>query len=144
MITELSTDSFHQFMAEHRLVACLLHHSDVAADAQLRQLGSHDDESALTWARIDVDEAPDIGKMFGVASEQSCLLVMRERVVLYLGPLSADAPDKTRAILDGAAQLDMAEVRKQIAEDRQGRDALFNRRACPTTWRTRQRPCGPQ
>ena len=131
-------------MADHRLVVCLLHHDDVDADAALRQLRSGDDESLLTWARIDVERAPEIGTMFDVTPGQPCLLVMRERVVLYLRPLSADAPKETRAILDRAARLDMAQVREQIAESRQGRDALFNRRACPTTWRIRQRPGGPQ
>ena len=90
MITELTSSSFHSFMAEHRLVVCLLYHGDVDADAAVRELRSGDDESLLTWARIDVEKASDIGTMFDVAPGQPCLLVMRERVVLYLRPLSAE------------------------------------------------------
>jgi hypothetical protein len=132
----LTAETFHQAMADHPDVACILHHGayDEAMD---RAAGVDADNSPYVWTRIDVDAALAIGAMFGAAEDEPFLLVMRERIVLLCQPLHARSPEATRATLEKAAGLDMAEIRRQVDESRLGRDALLNRRACPTTWRIR-------
>lgn len=133
---ELSAETFHRAMADNPAVACILHHGafDAAAAAAA---GADAAGSPYAWTRIDVDAAPDIGAMFGVAAGEPYLLVMRQGVILHCRALHAASPEATRATLDKAAALDMGEIRRQVDADRLGRDAVFNRRACPTTWRTR-------
>ncbi|MCP4381730.1 MAG: hypothetical protein GY798_10015 [Hyphomicrobiales bacterium] len=131
---ELSADTFHQAMAANPMVACILHHG--AFDSAAEEAAAAAD-SRFVWTRIDVDSAPSIAAMFRVAENEPYLLVMREGVVLYCEPLCSTSPEATTATVIRAAQLDMAEVRRQVDESRLGRDSLFNRRACPTTWRKR-------
>ncbi len=133
---ELTADTFHRAMADNPTVACILHHGafDEAAE---KAAGADVDDSPYTWTRIDVGAAPDIGAMFRVEAEEPTLLVMRDGVVLYCQPLHARSPEATRAILDRAARLDMGDIRREVDQGHLGRDALLNRRACPTTWRTR-------
>ena len=133
---ELSADTFHRAMADNPAVACILHHGAFDAVAATA-VGADAADSPYAWARIDVDAAPEIGAMFGVAADEAYLLVMRQGVALYCRALHSASPDATRAILEKAAALDMGEIRRQVDQGRLGRDALHNRRACPTTWRTR-------
>ena len=133
---ELSADTFHRAMAENPAVACILHHGAFDA-AAATAAGADAADGPYAWARIDVDAAPEIGAMFGVAADEPYLLVMRQGVVLYCRALHSASPEATRATLDKAAALDIGEIRRQVDQGRLGRDALFNRRACPTTWRTR-------
>jgi hypothetical protein len=133
---ELSADTFHRAMAENPAVACILYHGVFDA-AVATAAGADAADSPYAWARIDIDAAPEIGAMFGVAEDEPFLLVMREGVVLYCWALDLTSPGATRASLDKAAALDMGEIRRQVDQDRLGRDALHHRRACPTTWRTR-------
>jgi hypothetical protein len=133
---ELSADTFHRAMADNPAVACILHHGAFDA-AVTTAAGADAADSPYAWARIDVDAAPEIGAMFGVAEAEPYLLVIRQGVVLYCRALHSSSPEATRATLDKAAALDMGEIRRQVDRGNLGRDALRNRRACPTTWRTR-------
>ena len=131
---ELTADTFHDAMRESVNIACVFHHGTIEPELASDLAG--DDGGPFTWSHIDVAAAPGIGAMFGV-TDRSTLMVMREGVVLHCGPLSASSRGETKAMLDRAAQVDMGEVHRRVAEARLGEDALFNRRACPTTWRTR-------
>ena len=133
---ELTADTFHRTMADNPAVACILHHGvfDAAAGTAA---GADAADSPYAWTRIDVDAAPEIGAMFGVAEDEPYLLVMRGGVVLHCRALHSISPEATRATLDQAARLDMDAIRRQVDQGHLGRDALLNRRACPTTWRTR-------
>ena len=133
---ELTADTFHPAMAETECIACILHRGDLdgADGAWFQDTG---DAGDFTWTHIDLDGAPDIAAMFGVEGPKPWLMLMRQTVVLYCQPLSSGSTDAVRATLDQAAKLDMSRVRNKVAEERLGKDALFNRRACPTTWRTR-------
>lgn len=132
---ELTAETFHQAMAGHPNVACILHHG--AFDDATEKAAGVDGDSPYAWTRIDVDAAPAIGAMFGVAEDEPWLLAMRDGVVLLCQPLYSRSPEATRATLQKAAQLDMDAIRRQVDQSHLGRDALLNRRACPTTWRTR-------
>ena len=133
---ELSAATFHRVMADNPAIACILHHGAFHT-AAATAAGADAANSHYAWARIDVDAAPEIGAMFGVAEDEPYLLVMRQGVVLYCRSLHSASPEATRATLDNAAVLDMGEIRRQVDQGRLGREALLNRRACPTTWRTR-------
>jgi hypothetical protein len=133
---ELSADTFHRAMADNPSIACILHHGAFDA-AAATAAGADAADSPYAWARIDVDAAPEIGAMFGVAGNAPYLLVMRQGVVLYCRVLDPASPAATRAMLDRAAALDMGDIRREVDAGHLGRDAVFNRRACPTTWRTR-------
>ncbi|MCB1486595.1 MAG: hypothetical protein KDJ88_03940 [Bauldia sp.] len=133
---ELTADTFHKAMADNPAIACILHHG--AVDAAMEKAAGADAGSLpYAWVHIDVDAAPGIGAMFGVAEDEPHLLVMREGVVLYCRAVYSASPEATRAMLEKAAQLDMSNIRREVDQGRLGRDALAHRRACPTTWRTR-------
>jgi len=131
----LTAETFHQAMVGHPDVACILHHGPY--DEAMDRAAGVDSESPYVWTRIDVNVAPEIGAMFDVAEDEPFLLVMRDRIVLLCEPLHARSPQATRITLEKAARLDMAAIRREVDESRLGRDALLNRRACPTTWRSR-------
>lgn len=133
---ELSADTFHRAMADNPAVACILHRGAFDA-AAANVVGADAAGSFFAWARIDVDAAPEIGAMFGVVEDEPYLLVIRRGVVLYCRALHSASPAATREMLGKAAALDMDDIRRQVDQGRLGRDALLNRRACPTTWRTR-------
>lgn len=135
---DLTADTFHRTMAEKPAVACILHHGGFDS-ANGIAVGADWADGPFVWTRIDIDAAPEIGAMFRLAEDEPYLLVMRESVVLYCQPLSSRSPEATRLALDKAARLDMKEVRRQVDLGQLGRDALLNRRACPTTWRTARR-----
>ena len=115
--------------------ACVMHRgpfADCAGAVSPILAGS---SSPWHWTSLDLETAPDIAAMFGIAGEAPWLLVMRDKVVLYREPLSArDAPEVC-ALLARAAGLDMAAVHEAVAQERLARDSLHTRRVCPTVLR---------
>lgn len=87
------------------------------------------------WAHVDTTRAGETARMFGIDPDSPTLLIMREKIVLYLGQLDQNVVADIRVLIDRAARLDMARVRADIAEQHRQRMALEARRACPTTWR---------
>ncbi len=137
-IVGLTPASFHALVADQARVACILHHGPfVAFEGAVQFVRGASDES-WTWARIDLSEAPEIARMFGVSDNEPHLLLMRERIVLYCAPLSAATPEATHGFIEGAAQLDMEQVRTEVEKERAGRESLMARRVCPTVWRTNE------
>lgn len=134
---ELTADTFHQAMAETPEIACILHRGALEQVSEASAFEADGAAGSFAWTHIDLDGAPAIGAMFGIAGDEPWLMAMRESVVLYCRPLAAAPVSEIRETLDKAAQIDMETVRRKVAEERLGKDALFNRRACPTTWRTR-------
>lgn len=116
------------------MLACLLHgpgQPPAAAAAPLAAAG----QTGWTTALLDLSAVPEVGEMLDIAGPESWLLLMRDRVILYRAPVSATTPADFQALVARAAGLDMGRVRADLAEQEMGRQALLNRRACPTTWR---------
>jgi hypothetical protein len=74
--------------------------------------------------------------MFGITADLPASLIMREQIVLYCAPYDPVDGERTKAIIEPAATLDMARARRDIAQQREGRASLFARRLCPTAWRS--------
>lgn len=87
-------------------------------------------------ARVDAAAEPGIAALFGLDPGRPGLLVMREQVVLFCAPMESPEPDRLKAILGGAGDLNMAAVRRQLnpctAPPESDGAALLARRVCPT------------
>lgn len=131
----LDAAGFHLAAATAPFLACLLHSG--LSDAE-RALAARLQAAvpAWSWSGLDLRQAPEIGRMFGLAGEAPWLLLMREGIGLYRDLLSARPPAAMEGLLARAAALDMAGVQAEVARERQARDTLFARRACPTVWRS--------
>ena len=134
----LSEDAFFGFVDAQPWFACICHHGPAVKCARafvaVQDVGANQDSWA--WATIDLAQAPKIATMFGLSGTEPHLLIMRDRIVLFCALLPATL-EATRAAVDGAAQLDMQQVRSEIAQEQASRKWLFARRVCPTAWRTR-------
>jgi len=77
------------------------------AAASARHLG-------VLFASVNVEEQPEIGSRFGIASVPT-LMIVREGIIVHVheGPLPAGALD---AALDAARALDMAHMARQMAD----------------------------
>lgn len=132
----LSATDFQDTAMANPQLACVMHRGGYAAcAAQVAALRDGDD-GAWLWSSIDLDAAPEVATMFGIAGEAPWLLVMRDQVVLYREPLSAAAPEAMRRLLVRAAALDMQAVRQELEQQRLARDSLHTRRVCPTVLRS--------
>ena len=75
----------------------------------------------IVFAKINTEDEQEIGSMMNIRSIPT-LMIMREQVVLYseAGALPAAALEE---VIEKAKSLDMAEVHKQIAEDKSKAEA---------------------
>ena len=136
-MTPRTPAEFRQMMTDHE-AAVVVFSGGVAAEG----------EAALTalrglvigsgpwyWAWVDVAASSEVAAMFGIVGDRPTVLVMREKVVLYCAPFDPAEAGPTRAIIDRAVMLDMAQVHRDITQERENQAALFARRVCPTFWR---------
>jgi len=134
-MNELTTDNFHRLMADNPMVLVVFtgdpHADGEAAVTALRE--SVTDPARWYWGRVNVRSSPEIAAMCGVADRLPALLIMRERVGLYCGPID----DRIGTIIDRAAALDMAAVRRDIGQEQSSQAWLFERRVCPAARRLR-------
>ncbi len=136
MITR-TTHEFRQTMADHAAaVAVFSDGAAVDSQAAVTALrGPAIESEPWFWTRVDVAASPEIAGMFGIDGDLPAVLVMREEVVLYCAPFDPANAGPTRAIIDRAAMLDMAQVHRDIAQERESMASLFAHRVCPTAWR---------
>jgi hypothetical protein len=136
-MTALTTNAFRQTMADHA-AAVVVFSAGAAVDGETAVTalrGLADPSGPWFWTRVDVAASPEIAGMFGIADDLPAVLVMREEVVLYCAPFDPANAGPTRTIIDRAAMLDMAQVHRDIAQERESMASLFARRVCPTAWR---------
>ena len=136
-MTALTINEFRQTMADHA-TAVVVFSAGATEDGETAMMalrGPADPAGPWFWTRVDVAASPEIAGMFGIADDLPAVLVMREKVVLYCAPFDPANAGPTRAIIDRAAMLDMAQVHRDIAQERESMASLFARRVCPTAWR---------
>ena len=75
----------------------------------------------ITFAKVDTDAEKDLAGALGISSIPT-LMVFRDNVMLYreAGALPAKALD---SLIDQVRELDMDELKKQIAEEQAGQQA---------------------
>ena len=137
-MTALTTSEFRQTMADHgAAIVVFSGGAAVNGETALTALrGPAGASGSWFWTRVDVEASPEIAQMFGIAGDLPTVLVMREEVVLYCAPFDPSDAGPTRAIIDRAAMLDIAQVHQDIAEERMNQAAVLARRVCPTFWRS--------
>lgn len=72
--------------------------------------------TGVVFAKVNTDEQPELAQMFSIRSIPT-LMIVREKVVLYQEPGSMPA-GPFQELLDKAKGLDMAEVHRQIEEEK--------------------------
>ena len=80
-------------------------------------------------AQLVIDEEPELAASFGI-NESPVLMIMREQIILYLEPALPE-PEIFEGLLRRAGNLDMAQVRAEIKQEKEAEAALFSRRVCP-------------
>jgi thioredoxin 1 len=75
----------------------------------------HDD---IVFAKINTEEEQEIAAHFQIRSIPT-LMIFREQVIIFAQP-GALPEQAFRQLLEKAKELDMAEVRKQVEEQKQG------------------------
>ena len=85
------------------------------------------------FVRAALPDAAPLATLFGIGSAPA-LVVFRDGVGLYAGPAPVSAPE-LEALLRRALTLDMAIVKREIAEQHAAESALALRRVCPTARR---------
>lgn len=136
---DLTAEAFHPVAQKVQHLACVLYRepwgtAEDAVAALDGQLG----EPAPVWTRLDLEAAPEVARSFGLGEDSgSNLLLMKERVVLYLEPLDKHPPAETAELLRRALAVDMAAVRRTLADARSAQSHLFARRVCPTAHRSK-------
>ncbi len=136
-MTALTTSEFRQAMVDHA-AAVVVFSGGAAVDGEtaLTALrGPAIGSGPWFWTWVDVEASPEIAGMFDIADDLPAVLVMREEVVLYCAPFEPDDAGPTRAIIDRAAILEMVQVHRDIAQERESLASLFARQVCPTFWR---------
>jgi hypothetical protein len=138
---DLSAESFHPVAQKVQRLACVLYRGRWgAAEEAVSGLEESLEGPAPVLTRLDLDAAPEIARSFGLTeATESHLLLMKERVVLYLEPLTKHEPQETAALLKRAMTVDMDAVRRTLAETRSAQSHLFARRVCPTAHRGNNR-----
>lgn len=135
-VTPLRTDvdegNLEEFIAQHAVAVVLLHSPGAVTPDMLEHLAQVCESATLPCAVavIDATRAPGILAQFGIA-QPPYLLVLRERIALYAESV-LPAPEGLRQLLSQVQALDMDKVREDIAVERQAREAMETRRACPT------------
>lgn len=134
---DLSAESFHPTAQNVQRLACVLYRGTWgAAEEAIAVLEQRLEDPAPVWTRLDLDTAPEVAQSFGLAeTAETHLLLMKERVVLYLEPLAKHDPAETADLLRRALAVDMEAVRRTLAEARSAQSHLFARRVCPTAHR---------
>ena len=128
---------FRQMMTDHAAAVVVFSGgAAVEGEAALTTLrGQVIGSGPWYWTWVDVVASSEIAAMFGIVGDLPAVLVMRETVVLYCAPFDPADAGPTRAIIDRAAMLDMAQVHRDITQERENLATLFARRVCPTFWR---------
>lgn len=135
---ELTPGDFHQTVEAEPAVAVVFlngaHAGDGSEPLASEAIGS---EGQWRWFFVNAAEAPQLASMFGLADKLPSLLLMREQVVLFAGPLAKLSDGRLQALLADAGRLAMSDVHAQIAQQREGELVIAARRICPTALRTR-------
>ncbi len=84
----------------------------------------------VVFGKVNTEEERELAGMFGMRSIPT-LMILRDSVILY-SEAGALRPNEFEDILDKAKALDMDKVHQEIEVERQAREALLMRRACPT------------
>ena len=116
---ELSSENFQEIIDNNELVFI-----DFWADwcGPCKVFGPIFEQAAerhpdAVWAKVDTEKAQELASAFGIQSIPT-LAVFRERILLYLQPgmVPADGLDD---LVKQTRELDMEEVRKQVAEEKE-------------------------
>lgn len=134
---DLTAEAFHPVAQKVQRLACVLYRGGWGdAEEAVAALDGRLEDPVPVWTRLDLDAAPKVAQSFGLTEDSgSHLLLMQERVVLYLEPLAKTTPEETAALLRRALGVDMEAVRRTLAEARSAQSHLFARRVCPTAHR---------
>ena len=79
-----------------------------------------EEHSDITFAKVDTEAQPDLAAGFQITSIPT-LMAIREGVVLYAQPGALPA-QSLEQLITAVRDVDMADVRRQIAEQQQGGD----------------------
>ncbi len=116
---ELSSENFQEIIDNNELVFI-----DFWADwcGPCKVFGPIFEQAAerhpdAVWAKVDTEKAQELASAFGIQSIPT-LAVFRERILLYLQPgmVPAEGLDD---LVKQTRELDMEEVRKQVAEEKE-------------------------
>jgi thioredoxin 1 len=77
-----------------------------------------EEHSDITFAKVDTEAQPDLAAGFQITSIPT-LMAIREGVVLYAQP-GALPPQSLEQLITAVRDVDMADVRRQIAEQQGG------------------------
>jgi thioredoxin 1 len=77
-----------------------------------------EEHSDITFAKVDTEAQPDLAAGFQITSIPT-LMAIREGVVLYAQPGALPA-QSLEQLITAVRDVDMADVRRQIAEQQQG------------------------
>lgn len=132
MRNDVSEANFDAFIEKHAVAAVLIHAPGEFSSEALEALARVCERMAMPSAMACVNRlsAPGLAAMFGVA-RTPYLLIFRERVALFAEP-AHPTPMGLEGVLTQIQQLDMDKVRAELEAERQAREALLMRRACPT------------
>lgn len=134
---DLTAESFHPTAQNVQCFACILYRGDWGeTEAAIAVLEERLEDPAPVWTRLDLETAPEVARSFGLGEAGAAhLLLMKERVVLYLEPLAKHGLGETAALIARAMGVDIEAARRTIAEARSAQSHLFARRVCPTAHR---------
>ena len=79
-----------------------------------------EEHSDITFAKVDTEAQPDLAAGFQITSIPT-LMAIREGVVLYAQPGALPA-QSLEQLITAVRDVDMADVRREIAEQQQGGD----------------------
>lgn len=130
--TDIHESNLDEFIREHAIAIILVYDKGGAQGDLLTQLAGVCAAAPLptALAAVDATRAPGVLAQFGV-STPPYLLLLRERIALYAEALLPSV-EGLRQLLAQVLTLDMDQVRAELAVEREAREAMQIRRACPT------------
>jgi len=136
---ELNSETFHLETKNPGVLLCIFYQDSINKPKEilLRIFGNKHKLLSETIAYVDMDKSQDIAQMFGIATEEPTILIMREQIVLFCEPESNLNKHDVSSILQQVSGLDMEKIKHDIEIERQSQAHLFGRNVCPTAKRTR-------
>ena len=136
---ELNSETFLAEANKKNVLLCIFYNESVdnLQEIVLRVIINNHQCTWATMGYLDIEQAPDIGHMFGISTEEPTILIMREQIVLFCEPLSSIEEYDIFSIVDQIKNLDMKKIKYEIHTEKQSMVHLFGRRVCPTAKRMR-------
>jgi len=136
---ELNSETFHLETKKPSVLLCIFYQGSInkAEEILIHIFENKHTSLSQTIAYVDMDKSQDIAQMFGIATEEPTVLIMRKQIVLFCEPVSELNKHDVSSILQQVSKLDMGKIKHDVEIERQSQAHIFGRNVCPTAKRTR-------